>query len=75
MKAKKVPVTKINTATANKINIEGVGSFNVDAMHGMRKNAIAEQYPQLSPAQHEILWKAVSKGEMPEDQANQSETV
>lgn len=63
--------TIINPPTANKVKIAGVGSFNVDALQGTKKADLAAHFENLpadqAKAGHDMLWKAVSKGEMPEE--------
>lgn len=71
MKLKVLPQTIINEPTPGKLNIGGA-SFNTIAMKGMKKQQIRELHPDLSDEQHEALWAAVSKGEMPEPEEEQA---
>lgn len=64
--------TIISPKKSEKVRIEGVGTFDVAQLREekAKKNDLAQHFAHLpedqAKQQHETLWKAVSKGEMPE---------
>lgn len=69
--------TIIAPKTSEKVRIEGVGTFNAAQLREekARKADLMEHFAHLPEDQakqhHETLWKAVSKGEMPEPETGE----